>query len=1043
MRNHFFIVLFILLAASRITAQNITGTVVDTQNESMPGVSVVVKGTSNGTATDIDGKFVLNVTDASDKTLVFSFVGYKTKEQAIGQNTNFSIVLEENTKQLDELVVVGYGTQKKSSLTASIASVGGTEIAAQPVSDISNSLGGRVAGVMFTQTSGQVGNDMSQIYVRGIATNGNSTPLYIVDGIPRNYSQLNPSDIETVSVLKDAAAVAPYGLAGANGVILVTTKSGKIGRPVLSYDGYVGFQNPTVITKFVNSYQYATMKNIATVNSGSSDMPFSDYDLQKFKDGTDPDGHPSLQPIQDMLLRNRVMTGHNLSLSGGTETVKYAMGLGYLDQLGMFQNMQYQRYNLSGNLQVQATKTTTVSLSLNGRVEQRNLTWAGYNYQSIFERLVNAKPMDDPKLYSNGYHPYLYASTFDDPSYIDVSGNVMLTQMSIEQKLPLKGLSVKFVGSFDWNPFDPFNPTNTGISSLTRNWSAPVSYYTLDNKSYPMASDPGPWTYSQYVPTTLPSFSEEYHQTQALTYQAYLNYAGNFGKNAVTGLVVFESRNTKSSMFSASQSGYSIPIAELFAGDNSNIGATGNSQATKQRSLVYRVTYGYDNKYLFEATGRYDGHYYFAPGHRFGFFPAFSVAWRLTQEKFMQDVEWLNDFKLRASYGESGNLAGAPFQYQSGYNLLSTSAVLNGALMQGLSEAQVPNPNITWERAKKTNVGFDMTFLKSRFNVSADYFYEKRDNMLVTPDVTLPAEYGIGLSQVNAGSMENRGVEISASYNYSVSKDLHVGLSGNFTYAKNKLLQVFENPATYDKPGLRQTGRPLNTTFGYKAIGFYTQNDFDANGNLKSDIAQPNWSISGLAPGDIRYADLSGPKGVPDGKIDEYDEIPIGNPGYPGIVYGFTPSISYKGFDLSLLFQGAGIRGVQLTNSAAWAFDNNKNAPITTLDYWTPDNPNASYPRLTSTPTGNNTVPSTFWERSAAYLRLRTGMLGYTIPNNISQKMGMSVLKIYVSGQNLLTWSPIKNFDPEVATNNSTGNTSRGWYFPTQKVISFGLNIQF
>ena len=1041
MRIRFFIVLLILLAASRITAQNITGTVVDEQQEPVWGVNVSVKDAGIGTVTDAQGQFGLKVADAATKTLVVSFLGYKTQEIAIGQNTNFHIVLKENTKELDEVVVVGYGTQKKASLTASIATVKGAEIAAQPVSDISNSLGGRAAGVLFTQTSGQVGNDASQILIRGIATNGNSTPLYIVDGIPRNYSQLNPSDVESVTVLKDAAAVAPYGLAGANGVILVTTKTGKVGKPVLSYDGYVGFQNPTVVTKFVNSYQYATMKNIATANSGSTSMPFSDYDLQKFKDGTDPDGHPSLQPIQDMLLRNRVMTGHNLSLSGGTETVKYAMGLGYLDQLGMFPNMQYQRYNLSGNLQVQATKTTLVSLSLNGRIEQRSLTWAGYNYQSIFERLLNAKPMDDPKIYSNGSHPWLYASIYDDPSYIDVSGNVMLTQMSIEQKLPLKGLSIKLAGAFDWNPFDPFNPVNTGISSLTRNWSVPLPYYTINNKSYPMDSDPGPWTFSQYVPTTLPSFSEEYHQTQAFTYQAFLNYAGNFGKNAVTGMVVFESRNTKSSMFSASQSGYSIPIAELFAGDNSNIGATGNSQATKQRSLVYRVTYGYDNKYLFEATGRYDGHYYFAPGHRFGFFPAFSVAWRVTQEQFMHNVEWLNDLKIRASYGESGNLAGAPFQYQSGYNLLSSSAVLNGALMQGLQEAQVPNPNITWERAKKTDVGFDMTFLKNRFRVEADYFYENRNNMLVTPNVTLPSEYGIGLSQVNAGAMENKGFEISASYNYDVSKDLHVGISGNFTFAQNKLLQVFENPATYNIPGLRQTGRPLGTVFGYKAIGFFTQNDFDANGNLKAGIPQQTWSP--LAPGDIRYADLSGPKGVPDGVIDQYDEMPIGKPGYPGLVYGFTPSISYKAFDLSLLFQGAGIRGVQLTNSAAWAFDNNKSAPITTLDYWTPDNPNASYPRLTTTPSGNNTQTSTFWERSASYLRLRTGMLSYTIPSDISKKMGMSLLKIYVSGQNLLTWSPIKNFDPEVATNNSTGNTSRGWYFPTQKVISFGLNIQF
>ncbi|HVY74050.1 MAG TPA: SusC/RagA family TonB-linked outer membrane protein, partial [Puia sp.] len=794
-----------------------------------------------------------------------------------------------------------------------------------------------------------------------------------------------------------------------------------------------GFQNPAVITKFVNSYQYATMKNIAATNSGAPSLPYSDYDLQKYKDGTDPDGHPDFQPIEDMMERNAIMSGNDLSLRGGTETVKYAMGLGYFTQDGMFPGMKYRRYNLSGNVQAQATKTTLVSLSLNGRVEQRNLSGAGYNYQSIFENLINTTPVSTPKIYSNGYHPYLYASFYDDPSYADITGDVLLTQFSIDQKLPLKGLSVKFVGAYDYNPFDPFNTTNTGISSLTRSWSAPFSYYSVDTSQHPYA-------YDQYVPTTLPSFNEEYHQTQAFTYQGYLNYAGNFGRSAVTGLVVFESRNTKSLWFNASKSNYSIPTPELFAGDNGNIGANGNSQATKQRSLVYRATYSYDDKYFFEAAGRYDGHYYFAPGHRFGFFPAFSAAWRISQERFMQNISWLNELKIRASYGESGNLAGQPFQYQSGYNQIPTSAVLNGALTQGLQEAQVPNPNITWERAKKTDIGFEARLL-NMFTIEADYFYENRDNMLITPNVTLPAEYGIGLSQVNAGSMVNRGFEFSASFNYNISKDWHIGFAGNLTYAKNKLLQVYENPATYNIPGLRQTGRPLGTEFGYKAIGYFTPDDFDGSGNLKPGIASQTWSP--LAPGEIRYADLSGPNGKPDGVIDQYDQEPIGHPGYPAMIYGFTPSVAYKGFELSLLFQGAAIRSVQLSSSAVLAFDNNKSAPVTTLDYWTPDHTNASYPRLTTTPSLNTTQTSSFWEQSAAYLRLRTGMLSYTIPAAISKRMGMSALRFYVSGQNILTWTPLKNFDPEVATNNITGNTTRGWYFPTQKAITFGLNIQF
>ncbi|MFT4093903.1 MAG: TonB-dependent receptor [Niabella sp.] len=1010
----------------------VRGKVTNASGEPLDGASVVEKGTTNGVITNNTGDFVITVGDGA--VLVISAVGYQTQEVVVGNQTELYIKLAGVASNLDEVVVVGYGTQKRSSLTAAVSTIKGDDIVQQPVADLSSAMGGRAAGVLFTQGSGQAGNDAANVNIRGIATNGNNAALYIVDGIPRNYSQLNPADIESISILKDAAAVAPYGLGGANGVILITTKKGRAGKPVFSYNGYVGVQNPTVITKFVNAYQYATMKNIAAVNSGATDQPYSDYDLQKYKDGSDPDGHPDFQPIADMILRNTIMTGHDLSLNGGTENIKYAMGLGYLNQQGMFPGMKYQRYNLSGNMEVKATKTTTVGLLLNGRVEQRNLSGAGYNYQSIFENLINSTPISTPKVYSNGLHPYMYAYFYDNPSYVDITGNTMLTQFSIEQKLPIPGLSVKFVGAYDWNPYDPFNTSNAGIAGLTKGWYAPFSYYTVDTTQ-------SPYDYVEYEPTTSPSFSEEYHQTQAFTYQGYINYVRNFGKNALTGLIVLESRNTKSSKFSASKDGYNIPIPELFAGSNTNIGADGTSLASKQRSLVYRLTYGYNNKYLLEAAGRYDGHYYFAPGHRFGFFPAFSAAWRISQEQFMQGINWLNDLKIRASYGQSGNLAGAAFQYQSGYNLLSTSSVLSGTLTQGLQEAQVPNPDITWERAKKTDIGFDARLLKNTLSIEADYFFEKRSNMLVTPNVTVPAEYGIGLSQVNAGSMENQGFELTANFNYGISNELHAGLAGNFSYAKNKLLQVYESAASYNKPGLRQTGRPLGTQFGYKAIGFFSEDDFDASGNLKEGIASQTWSP--LAPGEIRYADVSGSEGVPDGVIDEYDEMPIGHPSYPGIVYGFTPSISYKGFELSVLFQGAGMRSVQLSSSAVLAFDNNKSAPITTLDYWTAEHTNATYPRLTTTPSSNTSQPSSFWERNASYLRLRTGMLSYTIPPAISKRMGMNMLKVYLSGQNIITWSPLKNFDPEVATNAVGGNTGRGWYFPTQKVVTFGVNVLF
>jgi TonB-linked SusC/RagA family outer membrane protein len=991
----------------------------------LSGVTVTVKGTKSGTQTDHQGNF--SISASANSTLIFSLIGYATREVKVGSQHQINIQLVASAQNLNEVVVVGYGTQKKTSLTAAVSSIKGSDIQRQPVSDLSSALGGRAAGVLFSQPSGQAGNDAATIMIRGIGTNGNASPLLIVDGVQRNYSQLNPDDVESISILKDAAAVAPYGMGGANGVILVTTKRGKLGKPVLSYDGYVGFQNPTVITHFINSYQYATLKNVGAANAGATTMPFSDADIQKYKDGTDPDGHPNFDPIADMRQKNYVQTGQNLSINGGTETVRYNAGLGFFSQEGMFPGIKYRRYNLSGNIDIQATKSTTVSLSLNGRVEQRNLSGAGYNTQSLFENLINTTSVSTPKIYSNGDHPYIYANFYDNPSYQVITGNTMLTQFAIDQKLPIKGLSVKAVVSYDYNPVDPYNTTNAGIASLTRSWYAPFSYYSYDtlNKSYTL-----------FPPTTSPSFYEEYHQTQAFNYQGYINYTGNFGRSAITGLLVGEIRTTKSLMFNAGRINYNLPIPELFAGGtgSTDLSNSGGSTGSKQRSLVYRVTYGFDNKYLLEATGRYDGNYYFAPGHRFGFFPAFSAGWRISQESFMQNIKWINELKIRGSWGQSGNLAGAPFQYQSGFTLYGNSAILGGAQTQGLYENTEPNPFITWERATKTDVGIEARILNNMISIEADYFHEKRGNMLLYPNITVPAEYGIGLAQQNAGIMTNNGIELALNGSYPVSKDLRITLAGTFSYAKNKLVQIFENKATYDYWNLRQTGRPLNTQFGYQALGYFSDGDFASPGVLKSGIATQTWSP--LAPGDIRYADVSGPNGKPDGTINSYDMVPLGPPTTPQIVYGFAPGVTYKGFELSLLFQGAGERSLQIANSAAWAFDNNKNAPVTVLDYWTETHQHAAYPRMTTSPTPNNTQTSSFWQKNVSYLRLRTGVLGYTLPKTLTSKAGMSYVNIYVSGQNLLTWTPIKNFDPEVSNN-------RGWYFPTQKVVTIGAKIQF
>lgn len=1031
-RSIFLLCSFLLLIGSTAFSQNklhISGKVQSDKNTPLAGVSVKIQGSGLGVTTNQQGIFSIDVPNG-ESILVFSYVGFKPQEIAVGSKTFIPITLASTNSELDAVVVVGYGTQKKTSLTSSIATIKGQDIAAQPVASLSNSLGGRAAGIIFTQGSGEPGYDGSNILIRGIGTTGNTQPLVIVDGIPRNFTQLDPNTIASVTILKDAAAVAPYGLGGANGVILITTKKGKLGAPTLTYTGYVGWQNPTVQTKFVNAFQYATLFNAADDNQGAPHA-YSDYALQKYKDHSEPDLYPDHDVLKELENRNTLLTSHDLDLSGGSEKIRYYASLGYLAQQGLWGPTNYKRYNLTSNVEADATKTTKVNVSINGRVEDRH--FPGVSAGNIFYQGFRTPP-NAPLTFSNGlpgsYIGRSAAGNISESGYTQTTGNTLLNQISIEQQLPfIKGLSVKVLASYDFNPFsstDPTNPT-APIISFSRTWLTPINFYAYDSatNTYPKVGNDGP---------AKPQYSEAYLQSQAFTYQGYINYHNSFGKSDITGLVVLESRNTKTSVFGAGRVNYNIDVPELNNGsaNSTDISNYGYSLETKQKSAVYRVAYSFDGKYFLEASGRYDGNYYFAPGHRFGFFPAFSAGWRLSEEKFIRDnAPWITSLKIRGSIGQSGALAGSPFQYLSAYNVFGNASVLNYTATQGLSESSQANPNITWERAKKKDIGLDADLWDGLLTAEFDYFYEKRSDMLFAPTVTVPAEYGVGLSQVNSGIMSNHGFEVTLGSSHSFSKDLRVGLNVNFTYAQNKLLQVFETAATYDNPNRRITGRPLNTRFGYDALGYYTSADFDANGNLLAGEPVQPWGS--VHPGDIKYADISGPDGKPDGKITPDDIVPIGKPYTPEIIYGFSPSLTYKGFDLTLLFQGAANRDFY---DGVYPFDNSSSATIDALNYWTPDNLKAPNPRITTQPTTNNTQTSSWWIRNGSYLRLKTGQLGYTLPTALMRNLHLQSMRIYLSGQNMLTWSHIKNFDPEVSSSN-------GEYYPQQKVVSVGLNATF
>lgn len=1036
----------------------IKGRVTDkSTGEPLPGVTIKVKDLPLGATTDGNGNYAINNV-AEDATLLISYVGYITSEVEVNGNAVINVELSPQNQGLNEVVVVGYGTQKKTSTTSAVSTLSVKDVVQKPVVNLTNSLIGRVSGLIATQGNGEPGQDGSTLTVRGPATTGRTSALTIVDGVPRDFSRLDPSSIETITILKDAAAVAPYGVAGANGVILITTKQGQTGKPTLSYTGYYGVQNPTNIPRFVDAVQYAKLRNEAAINDakpGATDvnLPFSARDIELYENGQDPDGHPNSRPLEDIIQKNSPIQYHNFSLTGGTESIKYFASMGYNRQEGMWSSTFLNKYNGSLGITAEATKTTTLNLRVNGYQENQNYPSKGAG--SILRQAQRQTP-NFPLRYSNGVGAGYIGETLygyiNQSGYEKVNNNALLTQLSIDQKLPLKGFSVKGVLSYDKGP-DPlgFSPVQNSVS---RRYETPIPY---TNPVLPEGVDEfGPGVNYlfpiAYQGQPKPLFRQTSTENNMVTYQGILNYAGTFGKSDISGLFVTEYRDVKWQSFYAERANYDLTIDELdFGGTaaaDSRVGGVSGGQ--KQLGYVYRLTYAYAGKYFAEAAGRYDGSYVFGPGNRFGFFPAFSAGWRISEESFMKKLSWINNLKLRASYGESGNypkidrgLGEIGDQYYSldQFGVDGSSAVIGGGITQGISENLQGNRNITWERAKKSDIGVEATLWNGLLGIEADYFYEKRSNFLVDQVGVLPGEYGVALGQVNGGILSNQGIDLTINSFKQFSNDLRLDVRATFTYAKSRVIQKYENASTFNNLNRRETGRPLGQQFGLESIGYYTADDFVdpsvQNPKLKPGIPVPNWGD--VKPGDIRYADLNGASfdGQPDGKVNENDFIDIGNPTTPQIIYGLAPHLTYKNFDLDLLFQGSGRSNLRLESYYVFPFDGSGSvSEMVYLDHWTPSTPNATYPRISSSPISNNTQSSTHFMRNNSYIRLRSAELGYTISNKAVNR-ALGSVRLFASGQNLFFWTPWMKepVDPE----NNGGAIS----YYQQKVISFGLNVTF
>ncbi len=987
----------------------VKGIVKDSKGTALPGVSIKIKGTSMGTVTNADGRFEVDA--PADATLVVSYIGFQTKEVPVNGATTLDITLPDELQGLNEVIVVGYGTQKKASTTAAVSTLKGDVITKNPVANVNNSLAGRISGVLAFQGSGEPGADAATLRVRGVGTTGSRNgALTIVDGVPRNFSQINPNEIESITVLKDAAAIAPYGLAGANGVVLITTKRGKQGKVEMGFDTWYGIQRPTQYPKYLDAYGFASTLNVANKNAGLAPA-YTEEQLEKYRTHSDPDHFPDHDWMKEVIDFSAPMTSQNLTFSGGSEKIRFFSSLGHLYQQGSVKVINYRRYNLATNVDVNATKTTVVSLDVKGSLEvtQNPGSQTG---TGIYTSVTKNPPLLNQQLrFSNGLPGNTLLPSIYESGYNRDNKNTLYTQLSIEQQIAaVPGLALKAVGAYDKN------------YATNKQWQLPYNIYSLN------AAD-------EFVPiksgVAAPSLNQGFEEVVNTTLQGYLTYKNTFGKHSVNLLGVAELRQGNNNQFGASRLNYQVNLDELSLGSPSknDLDNSGSSGSYKQMGFVYRVGYDYAQKYLVELSGRYDGHYFFAPGKRFAFFPAFSLGWRLSEENFIKDnYHWIDNLKLRASYGISGNLAGAAFQYLSSYGI-NSSYIFGGTQftqVQGAFERNEPNPGITWETARKADIGLEGMLFGGKLGFELDFFKERRSDMLVSPNAVVPVEYGIGISQVNAGIMDNKGFDFSVNTSHVFNNGINFSGGLNFSYAKNKLVQTFENAATLNNPNRSRTGRPLDTQFGLRAIGLF-QSQEEINAAPKQ--------FGTLRPGDIRYADINGDK-----KITDDDQVVIGHPAFPQVIFGVTLNAGWHGVDLGMLWQGATQSSFQLTNEAALPYFNGAKIFEEQLDYWTPENRNAKYPVILPSPSTNSQQVSSFWQRDGSYLRLKNIELGYTLPRSVMDRLRISSIRIYTAAQNLLTFSAEKYLDPEIGVSSAS---KRARYYFQQKVFSFGLNANF
>ncbi|GAB2787160.1 TonB-dependent receptor [Rhabdobacter roseus] len=1040
-----------LASALGVMAQSVSvkGTITDEQGQALPGVSVVVKSTTVGTVTDGDGKY--SVTASPGATLVFSFIGYLTQEVNVDNRSTVNVTLSTDIKSLGEVIVVGYGTQKKETITGSVVSVKGEDLVKSPALNLSNSLAGRLPGVTAVNRSGEPGYDGSTIRIRGANTLNNNGALIVVDGIPNRaggLDRINPADIESISVLKDAAA-AIYGSRAANGVILITTKKGKTGKPELSYSLNQGWSNPTVIPKVANAAQYTSMLNDLHIyelpvsewaaanqaykttgsftrpNGTVRNAPFSPDAIRKYQDGSDPWGHPDTDWFGATLKRNSPQVRHNVQLNGGTEAVRYLASLGYQNQDAYYINSAtgYKQYDLRLNLDAKVNKYVNVNLGVVGRQEGRGFPTK--SAETIFRMLMRGKPQEQaywpdgrpgPDI-ENGENPVVI--TTDLSGYDRDTRNYLQTNGTLEIKVPgVDGLKFTGTAAIDY------------LSRNTKRWEIPWTLYQRGSGFE--ADGVTPVLVASRRGPADPNLNLGNNNQLNILLGGVLSYDKTFGDHTLNLLAGTNRETIEGDNFSAYRRFFlSTTLDQMFAGGDLQRNNNGGAFEIARINYFGRVGYNYKEKYIAEFLWRYDGSDIFPQETRYGFFPGVMAGWVVSEEGFWKNnIPTVNFLKVRGSIGQLGNDQIDRYQYLSTYGF--RSHIIGNQEVKTLFEARIPNRSITWEVATNSNIGMEGQLFNGDLFFELDAFWNKRTNILWTKNASVPQSTGLTLPRQNIGEVSNKGWEFNIGYRNQIN-DFKYNVSINGGYAQNKILFWDEAPGAPDWQ--RTTGKPMFTYQMYLYDGvFKDQAEIDANTINYSAI------VNTLRPGDMKYKDIGGrdangnPTNVPDGKITPDDMIRNNRTNIPLFTGGINLGGSYKNIDLTVLIQGAA--GAQQYISTGESGNIGNYLLEVYENRWTIENPSSVHPRIANRSdqyfSGNNT----YWLRSTDYVRLKNLEVGYTLPTSIISKIGMSNLRFYFNGMNLFTVSEMKAFDPEAA--NATG-----YYYPQQKIINVGLTAAF